>query len=219
MVLALAVVLAGCVIVWVAGFGSACIEHTSAPIVERAPPSLAADAEVAAPPQTTILANAVFESADTAAPATAVTATDARAMSDEPEGSVEAAATSHAAIHQIAVSRPSVATPNARVADAFGAIPLNVTAVLTNIRAELPAPVTKAKFDTRSSANAIVAAEFSAAALDAAMPSDVTRSLRQEPMLRARGSFDAAPPEYEARPPAASPNPDKGELSYLKYYL
>jgi hypothetical protein len=54
MVLALAVVLAGCVIVWVAGFGSACIEHTAAPIVERAPPSLAADAEVADFPQTTV---------------------------------------------------------------------------------------------------------------------------------------------------------------------
>jgi soluble lytic murein transglycosylase-like protein len=224
MVPALTVVLAGCVIVWVAGFGSAGIEDTAAPIVERAPPSLAADAEVADSPQTTILANAVVDSADTAAPAAAVTATDTRAMSDEPERSVEAAATSHAAIHQIAVSRPSVTTPNARVADAFGAIPLNVTAVLTNIRAELPAPVIKAKFDTRSSANAIVAAEFSAAALDAAMPSDVARSLRQELMLRARGSVDAAPPEYEATseqdgPPTAAPNPDKGELSYLKYYV
>lgn len=221
---ALTVVLAGCVIVWVAGFGSAGIEDSATPIVERAPPSLAADAEVAAPPQTTILANAVVDSADTGAPATAVTATDARAMSDEPEGSIEAAATSHVAIHQIAVSRPSVATPNARVADAFGVIPLNVTAVLTNIRAELPAPVTKAKFDTRSSANAIVAAGFSVTALDAAMPSDVARSLRQKLMLRARGSVDAAPPEYEAtseqgRLPAALPDPDKGEQSYLKYYV
>ena len=101
---------------------------------------------------------------------------------------------------------------------------LNLTAVLTNIRAELPAPAIEAKFDTGSSANAIVAAEFSVAALDAALPSDVTRSLRQELMLRAHGSFDAALPEYEAtskqdRPPAASPNPDNGELSYLKYYL
>jgi len=157
MVPALTVVLAGCVVVWVAGFGSSGIEGNAAPIDERAP-----------------------------------------------------------------VSRPSVATPNARVADAFGAIRLNLTAVLTNIRAELLAPVIKAKFDTSSSANAIVAAEFSAAALET--PSDVTRSLRQELMLRGRGSVDAAPPEYEAtseqdRPPAALPNPDKGELSYLKYYV
>jgi len=123
-------------------------------------------------------------------------------------------------IAQIAVSRPSVATPNARVADAFSAIPLNVTTVLINARAALPAPVIEAKFDTRSSANAIVAAGFSAAAPDAVMPSDATSSLR----LQAHASLEAAPPENEAtpqqdRPPAASPNPDKGELSYLKYYV
>jgi len=123
-------------------------------------------------------------------------------------------------IAQIAVSRPSVATPNARVADAFSAMPLNVTTVLTNARAALPAPVIEAKFDTRSSANAIVAAGFSAAAPDAVMPSDATSSLR----LQAHASLEAAPPENEAtsqqdRPPAASPNPDKGELSYLKYYV
>jgi len=127
-------------------------------------------------------------------------------------------------IAQIAVSRPSVATPNARVADAFSAIPLNVTTVLTNARAALPAPVIEAKFDTRSSANARVADAFSAAAPDAAMPSDVTSSLRQGRMLQANASLEAAPPENEAtpqqdRPPAASPNPDKGELSYLKYYV
>ena len=58
----------------------------------------------------------------------------------------------------IAVSRLNVATPNARVADAFSAMPLNVTTVLTNVRAALPAPVIEAKFDARSSANAIVAA-------------------------------------------------------------
>jgi hypothetical protein len=208
-------VVAGCVVAWVSGFGSAGIEGTAAaPIVDHPPPSLTVDAA----PQTTVLANAAVDSADTATPAAVVSATDTRAPI------AETATTSLAAIHQIAVSRPSVATPNARIADAFGAIPLNVTAVLTNIRAELPAPVIKAKFETTSSANAIVAAEFSAAALDAAMPSDVTRSLRQELMLRARDSVDAAPPEYEAtseqdRPPTASPNPDKGELSYLRYYV
>src|ERR1700693_6482614 len=92
-------------------------------------------------------------------------------------------ATSLAAIHQIAVSRPSVATPNARVADAFSAIPLNVTTVLTNLRAELPAPAAEAKFDTRSSPNAIVAAEFSDAAPPSVMPSDETSSTRQARML------------------------------------
>jgi Transglycosylase SLT domain len=124
-------------------------------------------------------------------------------------------------IAQIAVSRPSVATPNARVADAFSAIPLNVTTVLTNARAALPARVIEAKFDTRSSANAIVAAGFSAAAPDAVMPSDVTSLLR----LQAHASLEAvAPAENEAtsqqdRPLAASPSPHKGELPYLKYYV
>jgi soluble lytic murein transglycosylase-like protein len=124
----------------------------------------------------------------------------------------------------IAVSRPSVATPNTRVADAFSAIPSNVTTVLTNLRAELPAPAIEAKFDTRSSANTIVAAAFSDAAADAVMPSDVSGSLRKGPMLQVRASLDAAPREIEAmlqqdRPPPASLNPDEGELPYLKYYV
>ena len=46
------------------------------------------------------------------------------------------AATSLTAIHRVAVSRPSVATPNGRVADAFSAIPLNVTAVLVILAAD-----------------------------------------------------------------------------------
>jgi hypothetical protein len=133
------------------------------------------------------------------------------------------AATSLAAIHQIAVAR-SAATPNARVADAFTAIPLNVMAVLKNASAALPAPAIEAKFDTKLSANAIVAAEFSAAAPDAVMPFDVTSSLRQGRMLQASASLEPALPENEATPqldgpPAASPNPEEGELSYLKYYV
>jgi Transglycosylase SLT domain len=133
-------------------------------------------------------------------------------------------ATPLAAIHQIAaVSRPSAATPNARVADAFSAIPPNATTVLTNALAALPAPVIEAKFDTRSSANAIVAAEFSDAAPDAVTPPDVTSSPRQGRMLREYASLEATLPENEApsqqdRPPAASPNPDEGK-PYLKYYV
>jgi hypothetical protein len=95
------------------------------------------------------------------------------------------------------VARPSVATPNSRVTDAFDAIPLNVTTVLKNVRAALPAPVIKGKVDTRSSANGIVAAEFSDAGPHAVMPSDVTRSLRQGQVLQARGTVDAAAPEKE----------------------
>jgi len=130
-------------------------------------------------------------------------------------------AISLAAIHQIAEWRPSVATPNARVADAFSAIQLDVTTVLTTIGPALAASVIAAKSDTRSSANAIVAAEFNAAALDAVMPAGVTSSLRQGRMLPASASLDAAPPKKEAssqqdRPSGASP---EGELSYLKYYV
>ncbi|OKO72014.1 transglycosylase [Bradyrhizobium sp. NAS80.1] len=132
-------------------------------------------------------------------------------------------ATSLAAIHQIAESRPSVAMPNARVADAFSAIPLNMTTVLTNAGAAFPTPAIEAKSDTRPSANAIVAAGFSAAAPDAVMPSDATNSPRQGRMSQV-ASLEAAPLENEAtpqqdRPPAASPNPGEGEPAYLKYYV
>lgn len=129
-----------------------------------------------------------------------------------------------AAIHQIAVPRPSIATPNARVADAFSTIPLNVTTLLANAGAALPDPVVEAKFNTRSSANAIVAAEFADAAPDAVMPSDGTSSPRQGQTLQARASLDTAPPKNESTPQqdrlqAASPKPDEGKLPYLKYYV
>src|SRR3954454_17458310 len=130
-------------------------------------------------------------------------------------------ATSLAAIGQIAVPRSSVATPNARVADAFSGIPLSVTTVLTNAGAAFPAPAIETKFDRGLSANAIVAAGFSAAAPTSAPPSDVTRS--QGPMLQV-ASLETASPETSAtlqqdRPPAASPNPGEGKPSYLKYYV
>lgn len=129
--------------------------------------------------------------------------------------------TSLAAIGQIAVPRPSIATPNTRVADAFSGIPLNVTAVLANAGAAFPAPAIETKFDTGLSANAIVAAGFSAAAPDSVPPSDATTS--QGPMLQV-ASLEAAPPENSAtlqqdRPPVASPNPGEGKPSYLKYYV
>jgi len=128
------------------------------------------------------------------------------------------------ASHHIAVPRPSIATPNARVADAFSTIPLNVTTLLTNAVAALPASAIEAKFDTSSSANAIVAAAFSDLAPDAVMPSDVTSSPRQGRTLQASASLDATPPKNEStsqqdRPDAVSRNPDEGELRYLKYYV
>ena len=133
-------------------------------------------------------------------------------------------ATSLAAIHQIAVSCPGVATPNARVADAFGAMLRNVPTVLTDLRAAFPAPAIEAKADTRLSANAIVAAEFNDAAPEAVMPSGATGSPWQGRMLQANASLETVPPENGATPqfdgpPAASPDPDDGEQSYLKDYV
>src|ERR1700761_7643601 len=132
---------------------------------------------------------------------------------------IAGALTSLAAIGQIAVPRPSIATPNARVADAFSGVPLNVMTVLTNAGAAFPDPAIETKFDL--SANAIVAAGFSAAAPDSVPPSDVTTS--QGPMLQV-ASLEAASPENSATlqqdgPPVASPNPGEGKPSYLKYYV
>ena len=126
-----------------------------------------------------------------------------------------------AAISQIAASGPSVATPNARVADAFSAYPAKLTKVLANLRAELPAPTIEASFERRS-ANAIVAAEFDDAAPSSVPPSEVTGSLTQPRIELA--SLEAGLPEGEphlqqdAPPPADASSSDKGEQSYLQYY-
>src|ERR1700753_520552 len=106
---------------------------------------------------------------------------------------IAGALTSLAAIGQIAVPRPSIATPNARVADAFSGVPLNVMTVLTNAGAAFPDPAIETKFDL--SAHAIVAAGFSAAAPDSVPPSDVTTS--QGPRLQV-ASLEAASPENSA---------------------
>jgi hypothetical protein len=131
---------------------------------------------------------------------------------------VALSAASFAAIHQIAASRASLGRPNARVADAFSAMPLNVTAVLTNLRAELPA----VEADTRS-ANAIVAEEFSAAALEALTSPDVTGSppqVRMQETAKLDAELgDNEPAPQPARPPTTSLNVDEGEVQYLKYYV
>jgi len=87
------VVLAGWVIAWLAGFGSAGIENTGAvPIEDRRAASLAADVEFANAPQTIAMSNAAVVKVDVAKAdvATAVesvtgTASDTTAVSDEPE--------------------------------------------------------------------------------------------------------------------------------------
>lgn len=128
-----------------------------------------------------------------------------------------------AAIHQIAASRPSVLAPNARVAGAFSALPLNATAVLTNLSAAIPTPAIDAKLDTTLSANQVVAARFSAAAADGVKSSDVTNSPPQQGQ-RLQASLEPVMPANETTPQpdgplAASPNPEHGELAYLKYYV
>jgi soluble lytic murein transglycosylase-like protein len=131
-------------------------------------------------------------------------------------------ATSLAAIHTFAASEPNVATPNARVADAFSAKPSNVATMLAKFSAALPAVAADAKADSEPSANEIVAAAFRDAAPQSVLPSDQTRSPRQERILLANASLDDVPVNTEATPrldgpPAAPPSPDQHE-SYLKYY-
>ena len=89
-----AVVLAGWVVAWLAGFGSAGIENTGAALIEdRRAPSLTADAELADAPRATAMGNAAVVNADVATAAETVTATaaDTTAAADEPKSMVEAA--------------------------------------------------------------------------------------------------------------------------------
>ena len=86
------VVLAGWVVAWPVGFGSAGIENAGAvPIEDRRAPSLAADAELANPLQATAMGNAVVANANvvTAAEPVTATATDTTAL-DKQESIVEA---------------------------------------------------------------------------------------------------------------------------------
>jgi hypothetical protein len=79
------VVLAGWVVAWLAGFGSAAIENIGAvPIEDRRAPSLTADAEFTNAPQATAIGDALAND-------DVGTATHTMAASDEPESMVEAA--------------------------------------------------------------------------------------------------------------------------------
>jgi len=85
-------VLAGWVVAWPVGFGSAGIENAGAvPIEDRRAPSLAADAELANPLQATAMGNAAVANANvvTAAEPVTATATDTTAL-DKQESIVEA---------------------------------------------------------------------------------------------------------------------------------
>ena len=80
------VVLAGWIVAWLAGFGSAGIENTGA-VIEDSAPSLTANAELAGPPQATAMGNAAVANTDvaTAAESVAGMATGKMAASYEPE--------------------------------------------------------------------------------------------------------------------------------------
>ena len=84
-------VLAGWVVAWPAGFGSAGIENAGAvPIEDRRAASLAADAGFANAVQATAMGNAAVANANVVTAAEPVTATDTTAASDEPASVVEA---------------------------------------------------------------------------------------------------------------------------------
>jgi hypothetical protein len=93
------IVLAGWVIAWLAGFGSAGIENTGAvPIEDRRAASLAADVEFANAPQTIAMSNAAVVKVDVAKADVAMavesvtgTASDTTAVSVEPESIIWAA--------------------------------------------------------------------------------------------------------------------------------
>ena len=120
------------------------------------------------------------------------------------------------AIHHVVVSPPDVATPNAIVADAFSAIPLDLKTILANLQAAFPPPHAEANADTTSSANTIVAAEFGS------IPDtdELMGSGRQGRVMAADAGVDAAQPDqvtpHEVGPSAASAASIERELPHLK---
>jgi hypothetical protein len=112
---ALAVVLAGCVVAWLASFGSAGIENiAAAPIVDRPSPSLTA--EVADAPQPTAMAHAAVDNADTAAPAAAVTVTNTTVAAPDESGPIGKAALT-ASSHTMPPATPPVQVATAGTSD------------------------------------------------------------------------------------------------------
>jgi hypothetical protein len=114
------VVLAGWIVAWLAGFGSAGIENTGAvPIEDRRAASLTANAEIADKPQAIAMGNAVIANADVATAVESVTgtATGKPVASDEPGSIVEAALPDPSLPAdlppvQVATANPSDLVPN-----------------------------------------------------------------------------------------------------------
>jgi hypothetical protein len=103
------VVLAGWIVAWLAGFGSAGTENTRAVPIENRAASLAANAKLADEPQAIAMGNPVIASADVATAVESVTgmATDTTAASDEPESIVEAALPDPSQVPAMATGKPA----------------------------------------------------------------------------------------------------------------
>jgi hypothetical protein len=115
------VVLAGWIVAWLAGFGSAGIENTGAVPIEDRAASLTANAELAGPPQATAMGNAAVANSDVATATESVTgmATGKMVASYGPESIVEAALPDPSQMLpadlppvQVATANPSDAVPN-----------------------------------------------------------------------------------------------------------
>ncbi|SHJ80780.1 hypothetical protein SAMN05444159_1554 [Bradyrhizobium lablabi] len=110
------------IVAWFAGFGSAGIENTAAPTLDRLAPSLTADFELADAPQPTAIGNDGIGNVDVAKAAELVsgTATDTMAASDKPKPIVEAALTDSSQIlppETPPVQEATASTPNAMPED------------------------------------------------------------------------------------------------------
>ena len=152
------IVLAGCVIAWLAGFGSAGIENTGAvPIEDRRAASLAADVEFANAPQTIAMSNAAVVKVDVAKADVAMavesvtgTASDTTAVSDEPESIIWAALPNSPQVlppQSPPVQMATASTPDPVLNDAKEATSsievLDECLVADTCNASNPAPVTQ----------------------------------------------------------------------------
>ena len=152
------IVLAGWVIAWLAGFGSAGIENTGAvPIEDRRAASLAADVEFANAPQTIAMSNAAVVKVDVAKADVAMavesvtgTASDTTAVSDEPESIIWAALPNSRQVllpQSPPVQMATASTPDAVPNDAKEATSsievLDECLVADTCNASNPAPVTQ----------------------------------------------------------------------------
>jgi hypothetical protein len=112
----LTVVLAGWVVVWLADFGSASIDNSdAAPVLDRRPASLAADAKLADARRATAMRNPAVDGAHMAAAAEAVTATETSAAPDERKSIVDTALTESSQV--LPLEMPPVQVSTASTSD------------------------------------------------------------------------------------------------------